>query len=59
MKTGIDHLALGTYLVSKPCPSPESEAATDHNMGGFCLTVPAKRVLAFFRLIQNTVARAS
>jgi carbamoyltransferase len=22
MKTGIDHLALGAYLVSKPCPSP-------------------------------------
>lgn len=29
MKTGIDHLALGTYLVSKQCPSPGSEPATD------------------------------
>lgn len=25
MKTGIDHLALGTYLVSRPVPSPASE----------------------------------
>ena len=29
MKTGIDHLALGTYLVSKPCPSPKSDPATN------------------------------
>jgi carbamoyltransferase len=29
MKTGIDHLALGTYLVSKPCPSLKSDSATN------------------------------